>query len=127
MQLGKRSVGSILLGGFVLALGLLMAYTLTFEGQGRRERAGEADGRVVEHRADRRAGAGPPRPPRARAAAAGALGDLGRAARRLPGPDVPLLLEQPPRRGADGRLPQGPAQPVRAEAGGAGRRPARPV
>ena len=46
MQLGKRSVGGILLSGFVLALGLLMVYTLAFEGPGRRERAGESDGRV---------------------------------------------------------------------------------
>jgi hypothetical protein len=39
MRVGKRSVGGIFLGGFGLALALLMVYTLSFEGTGRRGRS----------------------------------------------------------------------------------------
>lgn len=46
MRLGKRSVGGIFLGGFGLALGLLMVYTLSFEGTGRRGRVRTPEGLV---------------------------------------------------------------------------------
>ena len=39
MRVGKRSVGGIFLGGFAVALVLLMVYTLSFEGTGRRGRS----------------------------------------------------------------------------------------
>ena len=47
MRVGKRGVGGIFLGGFGLALGLLMVYTLSFEGTGRRGRP-ETPGGLID-------------------------------------------------------------------------------
>ncbi len=46
MHIGKRSVGGIVLGGLGLALGLLMVYTLAFEGAGRRAYRRSPSGRI---------------------------------------------------------------------------------
>ena len=46
MRIGKRSVGGIVLGGLGVALGLLMVYTLAFEGAGRRGLRWGGAGRV---------------------------------------------------------------------------------
>ena len=46
MRIGKWSVGGAILGGFGLALGLLMVYTLAFEGLGGRARPRLPAGRV---------------------------------------------------------------------------------